>query len=57
MNCDDCVYTDIAGWEEITDTGRVKSILWCEKYSNFCSDVVNCEYKAESEVENDQERI
>lgn len=50
MNCDDCVYTDIADWEETGDTGKVKPILWCEKYRKLCSDVTNCEYKAESEV-------
>lgn len=49
MDCDDCVYTDIAGWEEITGTGRVKPVLWCEKYRNLCSDVTECEDKEDEE--------
>ena len=51
LTCDDCVYTDIADWEEITGTGKVKPVLWCEKYNNLCSDVTDCKYKAESEEE------
>ena len=47
--CDDCVYTDIADWKEIADTGRVEPVLWCEKYRKLCSDVTDCKYKAESE--------
>lgn len=38
MNCDDCVYADIADWEEITGTEKVKPVLWCEKYRNLCSE-------------------
>lgn len=49
MNCDDCVYTDIADWEEIVGTGKVKPVLWCEKYRNLCSDVTDCKDKEESE--------
>jgi hypothetical protein len=51
MSCDDCVYTDIADWEEIVDTGKVKPVLWCEKYRKLCSDVTECKYIAESEEE------
>jgi len=45
--CDDCIYTDIADWEEIANTGKVKPILWCEKYRHFCSDITDCEYYKE----------
>lgn len=51
MSCDDCIDSDIADWEEIADTGKVKPVLWCEKYRNLCSDITDCKYKAESEGE------
>lgn len=49
MNCDDCLYTDIADWEKDGDTERVKPVLWCEKYELLCSNVTDCKYKAETE--------
>ena len=47
MNCDDCVYSDIADWDKIEDTGKVKPVLWCEKYRHLCSDITGCEYYME----------
>jgi hypothetical protein len=50
MNCNDCVYVDIADWEQNAITGKAKAILWCEKYRHFCSDITDCEYyKKDSE--------
>lgn len=50
MNCNDCVYADIADWEQNAITGKAKAILWCEKYRHFCSDITDCEYyKKDSE--------
>ena len=51
MKCEDCVYVDIADWEEIADTGKAEPVLWCEKYNKFCLDITDCKYKAESEDE------
>ena len=53
MNCDDCLYTDIADWEKDGDTERLKPVLWCERYNEFCSDVIDCKYKAETEAEDE----
>lgn len=50
MNCDDCVYSDISHWEEITP-GKAKAVLWCEKYRHLCSDITDCEYEEDSEDE------
>lgn len=47
MNCDDCVYTDIADWEP--DGQKVTPVLWCKRFDKFCNDVDKCPYKAESE--------
>ena len=50
MNCEDCEYTDIADWEQDKRTGKATPVYWCEKYRDFCSDISECRYKAESEV-------
>lgn len=52
MNCDDCLYTDIAEWEKDGDPERIKPLIWCKKYDKFCSDVADCKYKTESKAEN-----
>lgn len=31
MNCNDCLYTDIADWEKDRNKERLKPVLWCEK--------------------------
>ena len=49
MNCDDCVYTDIAEWVQDGDTQKLKPVYWCEKNNKLCTDVNDCRYKAESE--------
>lgn len=51
MNCDDCLYTDIAEWEKDGDPERIKPLIWCKKYDKFCSDVADCKYKTESKAE------
>ena len=50
MNCNDCLYTDIADWEKDRNKERLKPVLWCEKYRLFCSDVNDCKYKVESGI-------
>lgn len=57
MNCDNCLYTDIAEWEKDGDTERLKPIYWCEKYKLFCSDVVDCKYKVESKVKDGNKTV
>ena len=52
MNCDDCLYTDIADWEQDKTTGKAKPVYWCNRYKLLCSDVIDCKYKVESEVDN-----
>jgi len=47
MNCDDCVYTDIADWEQDARTGKATPIYWCERYKKLCSEIAKCKYKAD----------
>lgn len=47
MNCDDCIYTDIADWVQDGDTQKAKPVYWCERYNKFCDDVAECKYKDE----------
>jgi len=52
MNCEDCNYADIADWEEDEEDEKqwkAKAIYWCEKYKKLCSNISECQYKAESE--------
>jgi len=42
--CEDCVNTDIAGWEVDKKTGNAKIILWCERYKRMCEDIQDCAY-------------
>lgn len=52
MKCDECLYTDISNWDKNED-GTAKAILWCEKYRDFCDDVVsNCNIVVYEEEEN-----
>ncbi len=46
MNCDDCVYTDIADWEQ--DGDKAIPILWCERFEKLCKDIKECPFKAGS---------
>ena len=55
--CDDCVYTDIADWVQIEGTEKVEPEYWCEKYNKYCLDVIECEYKVESEEINSDENF
>ena len=50
MNCEDCIDSDIADWEQDAKTGKAKAIYWCERYKKLCSDIHECQkYKPESE--------
>ena len=50
MICEDCDYTDIADWEQDKTTGKASPVYWCERYKKMCSNISECQYKAESEV-------
>lgn len=47
MNCDDCIYIDIADWEQNAITGKATPVLWCEKYEKYCLDITDCKYYTE----------
>lgn len=42
--CENCVYTDIADWEEDKETGKATPILWCERQEEYCDDICYCEF-------------
>ena len=47
-DCEECVYTDIADWEQDKKTGKAKPIYWCERYNKHCEDIKECEYIKEN---------
>ena len=47
-DCEECVYADIADWEQDKKTGKAKPIYWCEKYKHHCNDIQECELKGEN---------
>ena len=53
MNCENCVYGDIADWEQGAKIGQAKPIWWCEWYRCLCEDIQIClkEDTCESEGE------
>ena len=49
-SCEDCVYADIAYWDQDTKTGKATPTYWCENHKQFCEDIQNCEPLKMSEV-------
>lgn len=39
MNCENCIYGDIADWEQEPKTGQAKPVWWCLKHKCFCEDI------------------
>ena len=55
MNCEDCIYGDIADWKQEPKSGQAKPIWWCLKHKRFCKDIQTCskEDNGKREVENE----
>ena len=51
MNCEDCVYSDIAYWEQSEKIGKAKAIYWCERHKELCDDIQECQFEDDRESE------
>ncbi len=51
MNCEDCIDSDIADWEQDAKTGKAKAIYWCERHEKLCSDIQECQFEDNGESE------
>ena len=40
--CEDCVYTDIAYWEQDIKPGKATPVYWCERRKELCADINEC---------------
>ena len=54
MNCEDCVYSDIADWEQNGKTGKAKAIYWCERHKKLCNNIQECQFEDNGESEDKQ---
>lgn len=45
MNCEDCIYSDIADWEQDEKTGKAKAVYWCKKHEKLCENIQDCQNK------------
>lgn len=51
MNCEDCLYSDIADWELDEKTGKAKAVYWCEKHKKMCNNIQECQFEDNGESE------
>lgn len=51
--CENCDYSDIAGWEQDKKTGKANPIYWCEKYKKHCMDIKECQHISAEGSENE----
>lgn len=49
MNCEDCIYSDIADWEQNKKIGKAKAVYWCERHKKLCNDIQECQFEDNGE--------